>query len=324
MTTAAQEPTKPISAAPWGSLPARMRVLYITSEHRTGSWLAEVLATDSGSQVTLEEAQGVAAGMARLQDDLFDAVLVSHEPPELDGLELAQGLRAGGTDCAILLLGVANQDEVEAAAYEVGADAYLSVGAATTRALLWAAARAIERHQLLRENRRLTQAERQRLHQERQEADRLLAEQRALSAAVPLATDNSVDNTPEVADGAPTEAPLPEKLVAHYADLLRAYVIMGSGNLSTELRDLAHLLVVTDVSPQKTMGLHLDVLEELVRGLGARSARHVMTRADLLVFELLLHLAAGYRAGSRVSQPPQTADYALQSAVDGDTRQMPT
>ena len=310
MSIATHEPTKPFSACAWGSLPARMRVLYITSQQRTGSWLAEVLATDSGSQVTLEEAQGVVAGMARLQDDLFDAVLVSHEPPELDALELAQGLRAGGTDCAILLLGAANQDEVEAAAYEVGADAYLCVGAATTRALLWAAARAIERHQLLRENRRLTQAERQRLHQERLEADRLLAEQRARTAAEMLVIDSAAD----VANHNPSDAPLPEKLVAHYADLLRAHVIMGSGNLSTELRDLAHLLVAANVGPQQTMSLHLNVLEELVRGLGARIARHVMTRADLLVLEVLLHLAAGYRAGSRVLQPPETADHALQPA----------
>jgi hypothetical protein len=98
---------------------------------------------------------------------------------------------------------------------------------------------------------------------------------------------------------------LPEKLVAHYADLLRAYVIMGSGNLSAELRDFAHLLVAANVGPHQTMSLHLGVLEELVRGLGNRSARHVMTRADLLVLEVLLHLAAGYRAAPQVQQPAQ-------------------
>ena len=40
--------------------------------------------------------------------------------------------------------------------------------------------------------------------------------------------------------------------------------------------------------------VHLQVLEELVRGLGSRSTRHVMNRADLLVLELLLHIADGY------------------------------
>jgi hypothetical protein len=37
------------------------------------------------------------------------------------------------------------------------------------------------------------------------------------------------------------------------------------------------------------------VLEELIHGLGTRSTRHVMTRADLLVLEIMVHLAEGYR-----------------------------
>jgi hypothetical protein len=43
------------------------------------------------------------------------------------------------------------------------------------------------------------------------------------------------------------------------------------------------------------MQLHLHVLEELVLGLGARSTRHVMTRADLLALEIMIHLAENYR-----------------------------
>jgi hypothetical protein len=71
---------------------------------------------------------------------------------------------------------------------------------------------------------------------------------------------------------------------------------MGSGNLSGDMHELAKLLVGIGITPQQTMLLHLQVLEELVRGLGSRSARHVMTRADLLVLELMIHLAEGYRA----------------------------
>jgi hypothetical protein len=44
------------------------------------------------------------------------------------------------------------------------------------------------------------------------------------------------------------------------------------------------------------MLLHLKVLEELIHGLGSRSARHVMSRADLLVLEVMVHLAEGYRS----------------------------
>jgi hypothetical protein len=37
------------------------------------------------------------------------------------------------------------------------------------------------------------------------------------------------------------------------------------------------------------------VLESLIGSLGSRSARHVMNRADLLVVEVMAHLADGYR-----------------------------
>ena len=93
----------------------------------------------------------------------------------------------------------------------------------------------------------------------------------------------------------PPNADLPERLVAHYRELLRAYVVMGAGNLADEMATLASLLAEADVSAQRTMQLHVHVLEELIGSLGNRSARHVMTRADLLVLEVMAHLADGYR-----------------------------
>jgi len=88
---------------------------------------------------------------------------------------------------------------------------------------------------------------------------------------------------------------LPEELFVHYRELLRTYVIMGSGNLGNELKRLAELLVSAGTTARQTMQLHLRVVEELVHGLGARSSRHVMTRADLLGLEVMVHLAEGYR-----------------------------
>ena len=291
-----------------GMLPRRMRVLYVTTYHRTGGWLAEALAADSASEVVLEETIGAAAGMARLRDEIYDAVLISHEPPELDALEFIQGLRAGGGDEPIVALGIASEQEMAALAFEVGADAYLCVNTTTVRTLLWSAARAIERHQLHRDNRRLIQAERQRLHYEHQEADRLLAQQRSLIADLESLTNDGVgsdEKNTALKTANPCERQsrrraeeslqLPEKLVGHYAELLRAYVIMGSGNLTAEMAALADMFATAGVTPQQTMLLHLKVLEQLIHGLGNRSARHVMSRADLLVLEVMVHLAEGYR-----------------------------
>ena len=150
-----KRPPKRLPAALWKSLPPVMRVLYITSRQRTGSWLAEAFASDSASVVELEEASGSAAGLSRLRDEVFDAVLVSHEPGELDALELIEGYRAGGADEPILVLGAQSEQEMAALCYEVGADGYICANTTTTRTLLWMVARAIQRHQLVRENRRL-------------------------------------------------------------------------------------------------------------------------------------------------------------------------
>lgn len=277
-----------LEARAWRQLPPRMRVLYITTHERTGAWLTEALEADGAVEVEIVEAIGTASGMTQLRDEVFDAVLVSHLPGELDALDLIEGYRAGGADEPILVLGMQSEQEIAALCFEVGADGYLCVHTATTRNLLWTLARAVQRHQLLRENHRLSLAEQSRLQREHEEAEKLISQQRAL-----------IGDLEAMRDGAACEhsAPLnlPKELFDHYRELLRTYVIMGSGNLVGELKRLAELLVSAGLSAQKTMQLHLRVVEELVNGLGARSSRHVMTRADLLGLEIMVHLAEGYR-----------------------------
>jgi DNA-binding NarL/FixJ family response regulator len=307
MTTAVKDATRSLPVTPWGLLPPRLRVLYVATSRRTGAWLAEAFASDSACEVILDEARGAAAGVARLREEPFDAVLVSHEPGELDALEFVDALRAGGADEPLVILGQPSEQEMSALGYEVGADAYVCANTATTRTLLWIVARARERHELIRENRRLLEAERHRLRHEHQEAQRLLTEQRGLArdsrsaAEFPcddLAMPGVDESTAALNDrlGRSGDAPPPaEPLRAHYREMLRAHVIMGAGNLSAEMAALGETLAAAGVTAPQTMQLHVQVLEELVRGLGNRSARHVMTRADLLLVEVLVHLAERYR-----------------------------
>jgi hypothetical protein len=321
----------------WGQMPARIKVLYVTTLHRTGGWLTEAFRSDSATEVLLVETVGVTAGLAHLRDEVFDAVLVSHEPGVLDALELVEGIRGGGNDEPVIILGKAPSAQMGALAYEVGTDAYCCVAETTTRSLLWTFARAIERCQLVREHRRLVQNEQQRLAHEHQEAERLLAEQRALIAELEkirighsaigvtesgaLAGRDLCDGVEEglgdseLGSGSPEllsmnskshSCDLPERLVTHYREMLRAYVVMGAGNLAEEMVRLAAMLAEADVSAQRTMQLHVQVLEELVASLGNRSARHVMTRADLLVLEIMAHLADGYRRRYHEDYRPAT------------------
>jgi DNA-binding response OmpR family regulator len=260
-----------------------MRILYITSRARTGGWLAESFAGEGGAEIDLQEALGSVAGLTRLRDEAYDAVLVSHEPGELDAMDLIRGYRAGGADEPIIVLGIPSEQEMAAVCFEAGADGYVCANTSTTRNLVWIVARAVQRHVLIRENSRLNEAQRQRLQRERDEAEKLVGQQRAL-----------IDNPEAVRrSGPPME--LPAELIQVYRELLRTYVIMGSGNLAGELLRLAEMLATAGVSVRQTMELHLHVLEELLHGLGARSTRHVVARADLLVLEIMIHLGEGYR-----------------------------
>ncbi len=292
---------KRLPATPWGYLPPQMRILFITGRRRMGGSLAEALASDSASDVRVEEAVGVAAGLSRLREELFDAVLVSHESGSLDALEVLDAIRAGTSeDQPIVVLGDQSEQEMAAYCFEAGGDAYLCVHTATTRALIWLIARAIERHALIVENRRFQQSQRNRLRLEHAEAHRLLQQQRAMIAdLVEMSCGEcgesgiDVDAPGEVSAGPP--AGLSQELAQHYRELLQAYVIMGSGNLAAEMDRLAELLVRMAVTPQQAMRLHLQVLEGMLSGLGCRSARHVMNRADMLVLEVMIHLAEQYR-----------------------------
>jgi DNA-binding response OmpR family regulator len=289
---------------PLGTLPATMRLLFISTHHRTGAWLAEAFAHDSATSVSLDEALGMTHGLARLRDEAYDAVLISHEPGTLDALDLTEALRGGGSEEPIILLGAQSEQELSPAAFESGADAYVCVHTTTTRSLIWVTARAIERHRLIHENRRLSQAEQHRLQLEHVETRRLLDEQRSvlrdLEAVAAGAGGASADRCRRIdgeSAGTPSTPPpsLPVSLVAHYHELMRSYVIMGSGNLGDDMARMAELMADAEISAPETMQLHVCVLEEMVRGLGTRSARHVMTRADLLVLEVMVHLSEVYR-----------------------------
>jgi DNA-binding response OmpR family regulator len=301
MATAVEESGNQLPATPWGFLPPRMRTLFVAGSQRTGGWLADAFAADSATEVLLEEAVGMADGLRRLREDSFDAVLISHEDPGLDSLELLDGLRAGGgEEQPVVVLGTLSEQEMSALCFEAGADAYVRISTTTIRSLIWTVSRAIERRRLIAENRRLQRAESRRRQLEHDEATRLLAQQRAMLLDTETAEiDDGETDTPSsvnlLARAVPLAKPLAESLTARYRELLRTYVIMGSGNLAAEMKQLVELLASSQVTAQQAMLLHLDVLDEMIQGLGQRSARHVMNRADILILEMMVCLAEDYR-----------------------------
>ncbi len=260
----------------FGCLPTSLRALHFAD--RSAGWLSDAFASDNAVAIRLEEVTETTAGLSRLRDDLFDVVLISHAPPGLDAMELVEAVRAGGgEEQAVVVLDTDSDSQLAALCYEVGADAYLSVENSTTRNLLWTLARAVEYRRLMAENRRLHGAELHRQELEREESQRLLDQQRCLVAH----RKDSLSLSQEVGD--------------RYRELLRTYVIMGSGSIAEETQQLVQLHLSRGGSAREAMLMHVDALQEMIHGLGQRSARHVMSRADVLILEFMIHLSDGYR-----------------------------
>ena len=281
---------KHLPPTPWGQLPPALRVLLITAAGCDGSWLRNALKNDQAVEADIQHAIGVPAGLAQLRDQAFDTVLIAHDPGALDALALLDAIRTGSSpEQPILILGNVPSSEMTSLCFESGADGYLCLDAATGRDLIWHIARATERQRLIAENDRLRRANRNQISMDLDEAERLLDQQRELL---------------DMDANAPVGWPAPEATwIGHYRELLRTYVVMGHGNLASELRDLTRRLIDERVSAESALRGHLQVLHETVRDLGARSARHVMNRGALLILEVLRHMAdtQRLRTASQVS-----------------------
>lgn len=281
--SAAASPRQP--APRWGDLPDVVDVLVITGPNRLGGLLAQAFATDSAVQVRLTAAEGLADGLARLRERVFDVVLVGHAEEELDAPAVLDVIRAASSDIQpVVVLGLLDDPELAARCFEAGADACLDTRTTTTRTLLWQIARARERHLLLLENQRLQVAQHQRQSWEQDEVTRWFDQQRELLTP---------ENTPLTAGESVPEAcaALPASLAADYDKLLRAYVVMGAGQLSAALDHWSLRVARSPISGRQILALHLQSVERVLAGLGSRSARHVLQRADLLIIEVLAQVA---------------------------------
>jgi len=246
-------------------------------------------------------------------------------------LALVRAIRASGCDDPVVFISAHVSDGQWAELCRHECEVLVSPNLWDSTALVPVIKRAISRIEILRENRQLALANHRRLLRERDEAEHLLRQQRQIVreleflarsarglaepsdglddpiSLVPPSdggaehtSPNSSQSSPEASSDwkRPAWHPLPEQVYSYYDELLRTYVIMGAGNLGSEIAQLAQVLAVAGLSPREALELHLERVENLVRGLGNRSTRHVMARADLLALELVIHLGECYQRRS--------------------------
>jgi hypothetical protein len=245
--------------------------------------------------------------ISRLREEPFDCILInipatgSFVRDDSGPFGLIRALRTGGCEDPVVIVGRLFADAEWMAACEADCDVFVSARGWESPVLGAVVKRAIVRGERMRESSRLNAAHHRRLLRERDESEQLLAHQRQLIAELealpdplredqrrpPVAVADPASKTPGAKPG---DEPVHD-FAERYSGLLRSYVLMGSGSLASEIAEMADCFVAACLPPPEALQLHLMCVERLVKGLGNRSARHVIARADLLAIELMTHLA---------------------------------
>lgn len=313
-----------------GYLPTRLRLLCVGSVEP--SWVGLTLRLDARGCVepSFNWVSTATEALALLRDESFDCLLIRVNAPleatEEDPLSLARGIRAGGCGDPVVVVTRAADDDAWAEALTLNVDVLVSAKGWESTALVPAIQRAVERGEMLREIDRLSAADRRRLVRERDEADYLLQQQHDILKAMagdasrrpgmgPLEVEAG-GTPPDGREGSTSAAAfLPPEIDGYYQELIRTYVIMGSGSLVAEIARLAELLAQAGLAPRDVLDFHLVRVSRLVRGMGNRSTRHVMARADLLALELMIHLGDCYQRRASAGVMPAGVTGACESSL---------
>jgi hypothetical protein len=140
---------------------------------------------------------------------------------------------------------------------------------------------AIDRHTMAREHGEIGREGQERRVRDSSETQRLLEQRTALVAR--LRRD---------VKAAPPHSISPDRDVPAYLDLLRSSVLSDAAQLGEIMAETTAALAKQGLSAVDLLELHTSAVQQLVLGLGRRSARHVLQRTDLIGWEMLARLAA--------------------------------
>lgn len=296
------------------SISSRLKVLFVSE--KKPDWVGFALRLDASgcTEPRFSWVSSSGEALTLLRNDSYDCLLMGIDfETKTKQLELLNAIRDSGCYDPIVLVLSMPDDRVVMAGCEFQAEVLISTVMWESPALLGTMERAMKVHQLREENYRLQVENRRRLIRERDESERLLKQQRSMVEELQGLTypnePNEIEKTAEdhlpdqeqtlhgVRDASDVIS-IPVEVQDYYHELLRTYVIMGSGSLKDEILQIAELLAAANLTPGQVLEFHLECVEVIVKGLGNRSSRHVMSRADLLALEIMVHLGECYQKKS--------------------------
>lgn len=279
------------------TLPHRLRLLCLSPYEPPWALLSLRLDSAGCDEVEFRWHTEPADALAHLRRENFDCLFVfepqAPKAPETTGtsssaLLFVEGLRTSGSDDAVVAILVEPNDEAFMRFDEYDCEVLVSPHGWQSRGIVPMVCRALSRGQVTRDVVSLEQTVRSHRVRERDEAQALLQQQRAV-----IDRAAAITHTPA--------ALIPERAHTFYRDLLRTFVMMATGSLDGDVRRLAEILALADIPPRDVLDMHLTEVQRLIDGLGSRSSRHVLARADILALELMTHLGASFRSKAPTS-----------------------
>ena len=259
------------------------RLMLVGADETTATEITALYRAANRSQPGLQLFVTASAALERLAEEAFDCIVVINAAGELrprgiDALGFCTAVRAAGSTEAVLVLSVSATDALWKTACETEVELYVGPALWRSNTLLQLIDRAIQQRTATRQTQRQISADRQDLDRKREDCAELIRHQRQLIHGTLANQLGSLDGV------------LPPELPLIYRELLRTYVMTGTSSFATEMSKLAHTFALAHLTPRQVLQLHLDQLELLVKGIGQRSARHIIDRANIMCLELLLLL----------------------------------
>lgn len=302
-----------LAAPPSSGLPPEFRLLCVGPTEP--DWIGLTLQLDAVgcNDPKFKWVSSASEAMTVLRNENFDCIVIECWPTNLDDVrwdapDLVHAIRSSGCSDPIVLLTRQPDDGLTVEACSSHCEILVSSALWSSRALVNVIQQSIRLVETAQQNHHHAVANHRRLVRERDEADHLLRQQRDIISELEAITQGAVKPSSDETEDLSTNnagnhlaarttrtLQIPAKIKTYYHELLRTYVIMGSGSLGGEISQLASVLAEVGLSPRDTLSLHLEQVEHLVSGLGNRSSRHVMSRADLLALELVIHIGECYQ-----------------------------
>lgn len=283
-------PRPAFSEASPATLPHSLRLLCVGEEEPSWVALTMQLSARDCDEPSFRWSSTSNEALTILRHQMFDCLLIAARSSGgrcsfdvAEALRLAEAMRSSGQDEPVLVLTETLPDEQWERFIQFDCEVVITDRLWDSPTLVPLVIRAVRGVALARAYRQLQGSHHRRVTQERSEADEFLKQQKQILCDTALLTNPGGDRNESA-----TTPILRTEIRGYYQQLLRTFVMMGSGSLSTDIRSLAQLLVQSGHTPRSVFALHVAEIETLTLGLGHRSARHAVARGDLLALELLL------------------------------------